>query len=530
MKTNKVKVIRVILIVVLLLALVFASHVLPFASVMAEEAEMMGPATDEETVGQTQEPAVTESTSPDTSMQPAEEPTLEPSTAPAETQEPSAEPTDEPTPDPTDEPTNEPTAEPTSEPTSVPTPEPKPEARYTIRIAPPTGWRNTASAQVHIEVIDENGTGFKQIRVSTGSGWADVTDRFTNDDHIDYDVYDNGTMVVRVTDPDGGYHEEQAQITCFDRKAPTVTAGINGEPLHIETADDLSGVAGIQVNGLIFTALENGALDVYFSEALRGYEKLAIRAYDYAGNFSTAVTLDNPYYGYPAQPTATPKPTKKPSVTKSPSGGSSGSKATAKPTALPTIAPTLAPTAIPTATPIMALPTVTPAYIQTGPGQPFSTGGNMQTLDMLYSASTNKQFITVKTRSGETYFLIIDYDKPIDEDANLYETYFLNLVDDRDLLAVLSDEDKPTPTPTVAPTPVPTQAPTPDPVQTEEKPNANAAGMVFLVLVLLAGGGALWYFKLRKSSVAGKKKTVPDEYEFDEEDDMEEDEENNEDE
>ena len=108
-----------------------------------------------------------------------------------------------------------------------------------------------------------------------------------------------------------------------------MTAGIDGEPLHIEATDDLSGVAGIQVNGLLFTALENGSIDVQVDEALRSYAKLAIRAYDFAGNFSPAVILENPYYGYPATPTpaptATPKPTVKP--TKAPSGGGSASKA-----------------------------------------------------------------------------------------------------------------------------------------------------------------------------------------------------------
>ena len=64
-------------------------------------------------------------------------------------------------------------------------------------------------------------------------------------------------------------------------------------------------------------------------------------------------------------------------------------------------------------------------------GKPFSMGGNMKTVDLLYSKATNKQFITVQTRKGETYYLVIDYDKPLDKDGEQYETYFLNLVDDR---------------------------------------------------------------------------------------------------
>lgn len=547
-KTCEKRMIKVVLIAALL---AFAAYQLPYAHVLAEEAAGDGLEFDfineeyegtiilddpiyfmnldngEEAKEEESESVTTDTPNPEVSAQPTLEPTDDPGKEP--TMQPSAEPTSEPTQEPTQEPTSEPTQEPTQEPTDEPTQEPeKPSPMYTIRMTPPTGWRNSASAKVRIEVTDENGTGFKQIRVSTGSaGWADVTAQFADGDHIDYDVYDNGTMVVRITDPDGEYHEEQVKITCFDRKAPTVKAGIDGEPLHIEAKDDLSGVAGIQVNGVLFTTVDGGSLDVHFDEVevLRSYEKLAVRAYDYAGNFSEAVTLKNPYYGYPAQPTsaptATPKPTKKPGSTKAPSG--SGGKATAKPTALPTIAPTASPAVLPTETPFVVTPATTPAYIiQTGPGQAFTQDGNMRTLDLLYSSHTNKQFISVQTRSGETYYLVIDYDKPIDENADMYETYFLNLVDDRDLLAVLSDEDKPTPTPTIAPTPVPTQVPTPAPVQTEEKPDRTAMP-VLLALALLASGGAWWYFKLRKPHAGSGRKPVMDEYEFDDEEDVEED-------
>ena len=78
---------------------------------------------------------------------------------------------------------------------------------------------------------------------------------------------------------------------------------------------------------------------------------------------------------------------------------------------------------------------------------PYLADGNGHTLDVLYSAATNKQFITMQTKSGNTFYLVIDYDKPIDEAAEMYETYFLNLVDERDLMALMSEEEKPTATP-----------------------------------------------------------------------------------
>jgi len=169
-------------------------------------------------------------------------------------------------------------------------------------------------------------------------------------------------------------------------------------------------------------------------------------------------------------------------------------------------------------------PTVVTEYITLGPGMPYKSGGNMQTLDMLYSAATNKQFITVQTKSGETYYLVIDYDKPIDEEAEIYETYFLNLVDNRDLLAVLADDEKPTPTPvpTPTPTPIPTVAPTAVPTEPNTG-NVNAASMLSLMLLgLIGGGAAVWFAMSRKNG--SKQKNLSDEYMFEDDEDTSEEE------
>ena len=69
------------------------------------------------------------------------------------------------------------------------------------------------------------------------------------------------------------------------------------------------------------------------------------------------------------------------------------------------------------------------------PGEGFSEEGNLVTRDLLYDEHTNKQFITVQTSGGITLYIVIDYDKPVDEEGEQYETYFLNVVDEADLLA-----------------------------------------------------------------------------------------------
>mgnify|MGYP000621086589 CR=1 FL=1 len=50
------------------------------------------------------------------------------------------------------------------------------------------------------------------------------------------------------------------------------------------------------------------------------------------------------------------------------------------------------------------------------------------TRDLLYDEHTNKQFITVQTAGGNTFYIVIDYDKPVDEEGEQYETYSSSVV------------------------------------------------------------------------------------------------------
>lgn len=403
----------------------------------------------------------------------------------------------------------------------------QPAPAYKISFTLPAGWSRAASAPVKVKVTDLNGTGWRKAEWRMNGGhWLDISDRLLQAENgtVSIEVTENGKLSVRVTDPLGNTHVEETTVRCFDREAPVVTAQVD-DVLRVQAEDELSGVAGVQVCGLLFTAAEYGALNIHMGEALNRYEKLAIRAFDFAGNFSEVISLENPYYTAPAvEPTAVPTdaPTATPKPDKGSSGGSGG-KATASP--VPTAAATAAPLpASPVADPA---PTATPItvteYVPLGPGQPYLANGNAHTLDMLYSAATNKQFITVQTKNGETFYLIIDYDKPIDEAAELYETYFLNLVDERDLLALLSDEEKetiPTPTPEVIyVTPEPTRIPA-----VTDAPGAAAASdhtpMTLLTVALLvavaAGGGAFAFMRTRNKRQ--KKPDFEEEYGFEEED------------
>lgn len=182
------------------------------------------------------------------------------------------------------------------------------------------------------------------------------------------------------------------------------------------------------------------------------------------------------------------------------------------------------------------------------PGEGFSEEGSLVTRDLLYDKHTNKQFIAVETRNGHTLYLVIDYDKPLDEDGDQYETYFLNLVDESDLLALIDEDSAPVCSckdkceagavntacevcktnmtecmgkekaaeKTPEPDPTPDTSDSPDKDGGEKK---SGSGLVVIVLLLLmAGGGALYWFKLRKKKPDTKGPVDLDDYDYGDED------------
>lgn len=442
--------------------------------------------------------------------------------------------TDEPkeseTPLPTDTPEPEYTATPPEDtPGATATPQPTPPAQagsYSIQIDPPKGWFS-GKAEMRVKIADMSGAGLSRLRIllATGSAWDTLVDSAENAGDYTLTLRENGTIYVEITDKLGNVQARSTAITCFDHDVPTVRASVSGDILYIESSDALSGVANIYVNSHKLTQSNNGTLDAKIADYADGKESFEIYAEDKAGNRSEIVRVKNPLYGIKADDSGNTSggdgSAEKPSATEKPSSKKTTNKATATPTPEATATPVPTITPLPTCTP---LPTATPSSFPSIPsaGIPFVSDGNMQTLDMLYSKSTNKQFITVQTRNGETYYIVIDYDKPIDANGELYETYFLNLVDDRDLLAVLADDEKPTPTPTPEPTPTPT--PTPHPLAT---PNPNDDGSsdmariasAFLLAPMLIGGAAVAFVMVKKSKNTAK--SAPDFSGFDDDEDDE---------
>lgn len=390
-------------------------------------------------------------------------------------------------------------------------------APYRIVLTASGGWNRSNSAVITVNVKDEQNLGWYQMAYRMNDGdWTDCEQLFDKS-KAEIAVHENGMFTFRITDPHGHTFEESTRVAVIDRSAPTVQASISGTTLQVEVQDDLSGVAGVQVNSMLFTEQQAGStIRIALDDTLARYDTLSIRAFDYAGNFSEPVLLNNPCCEdnsrVTAAPTNSPKPTKQPNETKQPN---STAEITVPPTATKRpnglggsliyvneeTAPTAAPTQAPSPTPVIQ-------YVPIGPGMPYKADGNAHTLDVLYSAATNKQFITLQSKNGSTFYLVIDYDKPIDEAAEMYETYFLNLVDERDLLALLSDEEKeelPTPSPEIIyVTPVPTTVPMPTAVPAVPEKAGSSDRMTAVLalgaILLLGGAGAFVLVKYRRNS------------------------------
>jgi len=140
------------------------------------------------------------------------------------------------------------------------------------------------------------------------------------------------------------------------------------------------------------------------------------------------------------------------------------------------------------------------------PSTALTPDGNLTLVDdydEAHADGSGKQFITLVTKAGNTFYLIIDRD-----DEGEQTVHFLNLVDEADLLALMDEEEaanytKPEPE---AQPPAETQEPEDGEDKPDEEkpaPKANPLPALLLVLALLGGGGFFAYTKFFKGG--GKK-------------------------
>ena len=170
-------------------------------------------------------------------------------------------------------------------------------------------------------------------------------------------------------------------------------------------------------------------------------------------------------------------------------------------------------------------------------GAALSPDGNLSLIDDIGSATASgKQFITVESKNGNVFYLIIDRDDEGEETV-----HFLNQVDEADLMA-LTEEGEAAETPIVCsctdkcqagavntacevcmtnmsecvgkePEPI-----TPDePEKPVEEKKGGAGAIVVVVLILAAGGGAAFYFLVLKPKHGGKVPSDLDDFDLEDE-------------
>lgn len=135
------------------------------------------------------------------------------------------------------------------------------------------------------------------------------------------------------------------------------------------------------------------------------------------------------------------------------------------------------PEVTPTPTPVY---TPAPTTSEALTGGAFTTPGNGEVQDHVTDGST-KEFYTVQTHNGNTFYMVIDKER-IDDNV-----YMLSQIDENDLMEFVKDAEPETPAVVID-----------ESVEPEKEESSGHGWILLLLLLLLGGGAAYWYFMIEK--------------------------------
>lgn len=129
-------------------------------------------------------------------------------------------------------------------------------------------------------------------------------------------------------------------------------------------------------------------------------------------------------------------------------------------------------------------------------GTTFSVPGNGQLVDDL-TDDESKQFLTIQTKNGNTFFMVLD------RSNNTENVYMLSMIDESDLAEFIEKtEKKPEqeqPSVVIPEIEKPTVQDETKIEETTERKDGTSASVLLLVIAILAGGiGSYFYFKVLK--------------------------------
>lgn len=273
-----------------------------------------------------------------------------------------------------------------------------PKYDITINIVPEKGWL-IENSTVNIKVIDNKNTGTFQIaKVEAKIGAEGVFEDIT--DTMSIEVSEKCAVYVLVTDAYGTQYSQTRYIDGYDTTPPTFNVAVNNGVMVVETNDNESGVESIYINGYRYKPNKKGKLTVRLQKFDATYANFSIYVVDASGNESEAYVIDNPYFKQSEE---------------------EGNPADSLPDS----------------------------------GEATNTGeSSAQIIEVtdeegndISDEVASKQFYTITTKDGQTFYLVIDMQGGLQYGDNDYTgtssgtVYFLTYVSNNDLLNVTSSDE-----------------------------------------------------------------------------------------